>query len=530
MKKIITALLTILVFSQLPPAGGAAESDSVDAMYIMASLYEKDGNLDDAFDTYQKILKIKKDPVIFEKMAMVEEQRGNSDSAHSYLMQGTKAFPDDAGLLFKLGAYNASKAAEMTPGADRSRLLLEAQSNLSRAAKLDPTPQHLVLLAMVASQTGDNKTALNAYNTLIDGQKLTEYYSYRGVLKIDTGDTEGGMADLKTAADLGDVIAMIRLADIYRDKGDNDTAMGYLLSASKLRPDLGMPDMYLGEMYRDKNDYEQSVHFFLQAAANMGEPVRTAMLKEVGRMALEREDFVTAAQAYKDALENTTDDSRLYYLAGYAASQAGDEKQALDIFMEGLAHFPEYTMLRIRAAVTLLVLDKPDEAESVLDGIDPVERDLQYYLLLSRAHAEQKQIEKAISVLNDGLKEYPDSIDLLLELAFRYESQNNYNKTVETLKHILKIDPDSTVAQNFLGYLYTVENKNLDEAEILINSALQKDPDNYAYQDSKAWLLYRKGKYQEAYNILKNAIEKNPADPEMNEHMNAIRKKLGIKE
>lgn len=96
------------------------------------------------------------------------------------------------------------------------------------------------------------------------------------------------------------------------------------------------------------------------------------------------------------------------------------------------------------------------------------------------------------------------------------------------LKKLLSINPNNASALNYLGYLYAEQNKNLDEAYVMIEKALKFEPENSAYLDSMAWVLYRLKRYQEAFEYQKKALKKSPEEKEMVEHMKEILKALGI--
>jgi len=57
-------------------------------------------------------------------------------------------------------------------------------------------------------------------------------------------------------------------------------------------------------------------------------------------------------------------------------------------------------------------------------------------------------------------------------------------------------------------------NKNLDEAHSLITRALSIEPNNAAFLDSMAWVLYRQKKYKEAFEYQKKALKASPNEKE----------------
>jgi Putative Zn-dependent protease, contains TPR repeats len=101
-----------------------------------------------------------------------------------------------------------------------------------------------------------------------------------------------------------------------------------------------------------------------------------------------------------------------------------------------------------------------------------------------------------------------------------------------SLREAIKLNPDDPELFNHLGYslLLWYEDARLSEAEELILKALSKDPENPAYIDSYAWVLYYKGEYQRAYELLLKALEKEKEDPVIWEHIGDVLMKLNKKD
>ena len=87
--------------------------------------------------------------------------------------------------------------------------------------------------------------------------------------------------------------------------------------------------------------------------------------------------------------------------------------------------------------------------------------------------------------------------------------------------------PNNPAIQNYLGYILAEENIKLEEAKALIEKALEKEPDNAAFLDSYAWVLYRLGYYKKALDYIDKAIEATSIDPLMYEHKADILLALG---
>jgi tetratricopeptide (TPR) repeat protein len=65
--------------------------------------------------------------------------------------------------------------------------------------------------------------------------------------------------------------------------------------------------------------------------------------------------------------------------------------------------------------------------------------------------------------------------------------------------------PDEANVMNALGYTLADRKRQLPRAERLIRAALEQRPDNAAYLDSLGWVLFRRGKTQQALPLLERA-------------------------
>lgn len=70
----------------------------------------------------------------------------------------------------------------------------------------------------------------------------------------------------------------------------------------------------------------------------------------------------------------------------------------------------------------------------------------------------------------------------------------------------LKENPEDDLFLNNLAYIYALRGVKLDEAEKMARAALKNDPENAAYLDTMAWVLYRQKKYAEAVPFIEKAI------------------------
>jgi Flp pilus assembly protein TadD len=84
---------------------------------------------------------------------------------------------------------------------------------------------------------------------------------------------------------------------------------------------------------------------------------------------------------------------------------------------------------------------------------------------------------------------------------------------------VLERDPDHAAAMNFIGYLLAERGKDLDEAERLVRRALELRPDTGSFLDSLGWILFQRGDYPRAVEVLEKAVALEPEEPVILEHL-----------
>jgi len=87
------------------------------------------------------------------------------------------------------------------------------------------------------------------------------------------------------------------------------------------------------------------------------------------------------------------------------------------------------------------------------------------------------------------------------------------------LRKALELGPDQPSALNFLGYSMLERRENIPEALRLIAKASALRPDNVAITDSLGWAYFLSGDYEKAVSTLEKAVDLEPIDPTIGEHL-----------
>jgi tetratricopeptide (TPR) repeat protein len=132
----------------------------------------------------------------------------------------------------------------------------------------------------------------------------------------------------------------------------------------------------------------------------------------------------------------------------------------------------------------------------------------------------------ALQMYDDALTEEAGNADLLYGRSLAYEKLGRVGDAERDLRSILDDEPDDARALNALGYMLTVHTDRLAEAEPMIARALELQPDDAAIMDSMGWLHFKRGRIEQALELLRTAHDRFP-DPEVAAHLGEVLWTLG---
>ena len=212
--------------------------------------------------------------------------------------------------------------------------------------------------------------------------------------------------------------------------------------------------------------------------------------------------------------------------AYFALSQIAQKQGLLSQADEWLTRIPpnaDPLKVALRRATLLSQQGLKTDALKILEGVkvnSPQEVRLKA-LALSQWFRVGKQINAALSTIENALAQFPADPDLQSEMAMLCEKLGRFDQMENLLRGLMKTKPTDPHAFNALGYSLADRKIRLDEARELILKAIQLAPRDPFIQDSLGWLEYRVGNLQEATRILEAAFKERP-DAEIAAHLGEV--------
>src|SRR5258707_9906339 len=215
-------------------------------------------------------------------------------------------------------------------------------------------------------------------------------------------------------------------------------------------------------------------------------------------------DAATTRFAQLVRLDKYLDDA-CYYL-GLIADRHGDPEHALRLYAQVQSGDNALPAL-LRATTILQTHGAAAVAGDLFDRLIEQEPQRAPEIVASRARsvADTGDLPRAITMLEEGVTEYPDSVDLRYAVASVYEEQGRVPDALRELSNLANARPEDPAALNALGYTLADHSRDLARARNLIERAYAAAPKNAAILDSLGWVLFRQGHSVEAETDLRAA-------------------------
>ena len=390
-------------------------------------------------------------------------------------------------------------AQRTTKGRDAYQLLADILQKIKRSDELigrletlaENDAQNVSLQYFLADRLADAnelEKARGIYDTMLQsGGDASGYGGLARVLRKMQKSDELLEALGRGVARGEDAIATLEpeLKALSEDKA----LVGMLIETGRVRANanrLKFEEAYLlAKLAAALKDPDASGEFYRLAIASNRNPNRAPILiqMEMADMYSKLRKYQPAVDVYKECLGSgqLNDFGRLRAFASLAEALAHDNRT-------------DEALVAISEAIKL------DDDNSGLR------------LFESGIYMHARRWDDAVRSFEQLMKDFSDVKEVVMRSQFSlsnvYVQMGELRKGEEILEKVLEVNPDSSQANNDLGYLWADQGKNLERAEKMIRRALAAEPDNAAYLDSLGWVLFKLGKLEDAITPIEQATQK----------------------
>ena len=182
-----------------------------------------------------------------------------------------------------------------------------------------------------------------------------------------------------------------------------------------------------------------------------------------------------------------------------------------------------YYSVQLKKANNYITMEDYEAAEILLKSMAYDVETYQVYLDLADVLRMQKKNEEAIKYYKQALKKLDPKDEtqwpLYYALGIAYEQDGQWNKAEKSFKKALVLSQNHYLVLNYLGYTWIKQNKNIDQAFMMIVSAYNQSPNDGNVMDSLGLALYKLGYYGMAINYLEKAAQTEPSNAIISDHL-----------
>ena len=548
----------------------------------LADLYFRTGRVHDAELTARELLKSSPNDIDAHKLLGRIYLR--------QLSEGQNVAPSASGNVVDLAIAEFEKIISILPKSVEDRMVLgqlytvkhdakKAEEQFKTAQAIEPDSEEVVLnLARLYAESGDMEHAVKVIEAVPVTDRSPKMEFVLGASYDQLKQTKDAIAAYQRALDMepGDAHTLAALAQALLNDSQFDEALKQYKHLAVVDPEDAGVLIHIGEILRRQGKYEDALVAVqkaldkdpksLEAGYNQGllldvlgrydesakvyekmvdltshaNGAYTAEEKNNRSIFLERLGAVYHEQNKTDqaiaTFQKLIDMGRETAQHGYQGQVDiyRDTKQfekAVEISRKAVEANPKDRELKLMLAGELADLGKSDEgltlAKSLLVNS---QEDRVVWLALGQMYVRQhnwKDADDAYAKAAPLSTKKEDRTYLLFLKGELADRQKHAAEAEQFFRQALELDPNSSMTMNYLGYMLADKGVRLSEALKLIRKAVEIEPMNGAYLDSLGWAYFKMGQYELAEENLRQAVERDHADPTVHDHLGDLYEKTG---
>lgn len=331
------------------------------------------------------------------------------------------------------------------------------------------------------------------------------------------------------------------LAELFSQQGLKEQSILYLETFLKdHQEESGQAQMMLAGLYRETKRYAEAEKLLLSLFDNEeiefgSKALIIATLNSEINQAKGTEVAETqnlAFRLYEKLIISNSTESQLYILGGDLYLTAGNQQKAKEAYQKAIS----LDQVNLEVWQNLLYIEAQQEQFDAL--ADHAEQALEFYpnqsmvhYFLGYAKFRKRQFRDAVLSLEQAKRlssSNPAFVnDLNSLLGDAYHSLKDYAKSDNAYEEALAYNPNNNSVLNNYSFYLAIRKQNLEKAEKMAELLIKNNPNEAAYLDTYAWVLFNREKYREAKKIMERALSNGSNNPTHLEHYGDILFKLG---
>ncbi|KAA6351083.1 Beta-barrel assembly-enhancing protease [termite gut metagenome] len=306
------------------------------------------------------------------------------------------------------------------------------------------------------------------------------------------------------------------LGDIYLQNGKKEEAFDTYQKVLSIEPDNYLALFSLVNFYEQTGQKEQHIALVDSLLLNKKVPegIKADIIRQFVIKTTEKQDTTKLISLFDQIMEQNIDDVQIPTLYVQYLLSVGMEDKAVTVLKTILQLDPNDTKTRTALLGHAIRKENREEVIKLCEsGIEVSPQIIEYHYYLGVTLYQKGQLEEALEIYKKALvniskEARPDIIsDLYAMMGDMYFQKKQTSNAYLSYDSALVYNPSNIGALNNYAYYLSVEHSDLDKAEEMSYKTIKKEPQNFTYLDTYAWILFEKENYAEARIYIDDAMK-----------------------
>lgn len=509
---------------KVPTVDAVHSQIEADFLFLKSDLEAQAGKSSESIELLKSALVYDPNaPTLMQKLAIEYYKRGQTRDAVYWAEKAKQKAPERRDLILLVaGLYTSTK-----------QYVKAEQEYLGLLKKDGDDVEAILYLGAVYSEMKNHKKAIQRFSELTNqsqynAKHLAHYYLARVYLEqAAKGASKKAQEELhkslKIKPEYFEAISL--LGQLLQKESGADKAIQFYVDHQKKFGPIPKIAEILSQYYIEKNKYDLAFEQLEILDSDSDDSIQVKL--KMALILIDRKDYEMAMVKLKEilVLAPESDKVRFYLAAVYEEKKM--MQNAYDEYLKIENTSSYFGEARLHAAYLAKLLGKHELALKVLsESITPKTDNPQPYFLLAQLHEDKKNLNKALETLNLAESKFPKNAQVLFYKGTLQDKMNLKDDMVKSMKKVLEYDAEHAQAMNYLAYSWAEMNVELELAEKYARFAVKKEKDDAFIMDTLGWVLFKKGQYKEAAEVLEKAHALQPTVGIIAEHLGDIYSKI----
>jgi tetratricopeptide (TPR) repeat protein len=412
----------------------------------------------------------------------------------------------------------------------------EAIKQFGKLLKLEPqNVEWLYGYAESLSKVGKTTEAIKALDRTEEQVGVQPELSIQKFqLYLESKQVERGIAEIQKALKLfpEDPALLGVLVDYYFQTKQESKALEVLETLVKMNPNNGRAHLALADVYRQqgrvKDSYRELKFAFLSDDVDIDTKMKILINFQEMNFKIEPEIF----ELVDIMVTKYPTEAKAHSIHGDYLNDAGKSSEALSAYKEALKYdkkeYPIWKQVLIMEYESSSFEELYQDSKVCLEYFPSIPT---VYLLNGIGANQTRRFREALATLDTGKEWIVNDVKLEAEFYGQMgEAQFgllNFKDGKVNFEKAMQLDPSSMLLKNNYAYQLALAKTDLTKAEELIDIVIIKEGSVGQFLDTKGWIFFQMGKYNESVRMLEDAYHAQPSDKYIVEHLGDAHAKNG---